>query len=265
MWLVSPSQVEESRFKFYHGPQIPNDYLNLFQNDMTRLWQLMSANDKKVIKFSAMLFHLVILIDRSRCMVMLKQIVIRPCAERRGFFRIILYQIIRACLALFCDLYVESPFAATTAVLTKAFGDLLESFDEVIPHTGTDDVEHYIRIHFSKLNQVDLGARLNLLTPNADTDLIEYRNFPEIHCLAHRFPTALFMNYGPSPPCWASVPPSSNSDGCSSYKSHAIPHPVIDSSQVNDGQLISPMFSPHAPPYALSKLRTWNDHDLNLV
>lgn len=199
-WLGTPKQVELNRFEYHHGSMIPDDYLTVFKNDLRRLTEMMMNEDNtnKIIHIKSMLFQIKFCVDTQRDLVILKEIVIRPCAEKRGFFRIILYQFIRVCLRLACDFYVESPYAATKSVLSRAFGPVLERFTKVINHGGIiDEMENYIKIDCNDLVVMDLGERLNLVTEEKSNDLLEFRPFPEIHCIPTKFPSANIMNFGP--------------------------------------------------------------------
>lgn len=212
-WLGFPRKVEK-RFAWYHGKFIPENYLELFQDDMTRIHRKIIEDESRhgLLEFRGMLFYLKVFFDIGNLSIlMLKEVFLRPCAEGHKLFKIILFQLSRICVAYRCDLYVECPLAVTTAMLKKVFampgqGRGIEYTDEQIPHLGPekDAIKDYMIIRYRDLRRLDLAKSFEMRQQADGQDLLLAPSFdqpypwiiPPIVCNASRFPSCDAMNFG---------------------------------------------------------------------
>ena len=78
-------------------------------------------------------------------------------------------------------------------------GDVCNIFRQEINHDNVRDVEEtYIKIDYQDLITMNLGERLGLITENEANNLLQFKMYPEIHCIRGKFPHAHVMNYGPN-------------------------------------------------------------------
>jgi hypothetical protein len=175
-WLVSP-QVVEQIFAEKHGESIPMHYIELFENDMKQLSDHIRDYRPGVFSIFTEILSMSMYVDKPKRIIMLKAIFLRPCAEKYGFFRIILYQISRCCILNQCDFYVETPFESTRRIMQKAFGLRVEDTQQFIPHMG---IEH------DKKNDLLSPAKYN-------TKYVEYggRRFKTMNYMVVRYDTLL--------------------------------------------------------------------------
>jgi hypothetical protein len=229
-WIGTPSEVE-LRFDRGHakGSEIPENYLDIFESDLNELHRKLNgasaydARKKGNIVIEGQLFYLSIYIDINAYTLVLKKIYLRPCAEKKGLFRIILFQIARCSGILNCDMFTESPLTPTVRVLKRAFGSHVEGChfieirelpsDELKPHYNTRTRNpNYLLIRkenlFLVMSQKDIAFRLGLVGHCSEyishSDLILHETFGQLVIKVNRdnsiFPPAAIMNFGPPPP-----------------------------------------------------------------
>lgn len=236
-WIKSP-QFLEKRFQNWHGKGglINDSYVEDFQEDMEELLRQMDATnrprglhsivqgleyqDENTFTFVTQIFYVKILTNLPEHKVILKEIYLRPCAEKRGFFRMILFQLARYCAHNHCDMFVESPFQRTSSVLQKAFNPYLYTVDGL----DEEDPEYYM-VKREDCTRLDLGRCFGLTPsdppkPNHDLLLsdsfntVKYDQFNMVPPLklnksnTKAFPPASFLNYGPGPltsDCWQTL------------------------------------------------------------
>lgn len=237
-WIGNPSDVERL-FAEAFGSNISENYLDVFANDLDKLKIIINgessqeSSQERKFEIYGELFFVSIYVDINSFRLILKQIYLRPCAEKKGLFRVILFQIVRCAAALRCDIFVEHSLKPTIRVLKKAFGDKLEKCDTSIIRTlegrkpeklrddyqsekPIDDVKYLlIRKEFlEKMSQWAIAFRLGLVTSarvyNRRSDIILHKSFfdprsqgnyaPRIHMnhVHPNFPSAHVMNYGPA-------------------------------------------------------------------
>jgi hypothetical protein len=228
-WIGTPSEVE-LRFDRGHakGSEIPENYLDIFESDLNELLPKLngaSADDKRKkrnIVIEGQLFYLSISIDINAYTLVLKKIYLRPCAEKKGLFRIILFQIARCSSILNCDMFTECPLTPTVRVLKRAFGSHVEGChfieirelpsDELKPHYNTRTRNpNYLLIRkeiLKGMSQKDIAFRLGLVGHCSEyishSDLILHETFGQAWIKVNRenpiFPSVDIMNYGAPAP-----------------------------------------------------------------
>ena len=218
-WLTSPRYVEK-RFARTHGQWIVENYLDIFSEDMHNLHMEIIRNspENNVFTFRGMLFHIKLFVNIGNlCVIMLKEVYIRPCAANLKLFKIILLHLTRICVAYHCDFYVECPLKVTEAVIKKAFGPLsdrqgqaaaqsiIKNTSEVIPQLGPrdDSRSQYMIMRHSNLMELDLAEcfelkEAQLLLP-ISFEQPESWIIPPIVCNPDYFPYFDIMNFGPAP------------------------------------------------------------------
>jgi hypothetical protein len=135
-WLGTPQDAERSLAKM-RSVQIPNDYLQRFQlflyqihmygfasylsstehlttKEFTPQHEFRSISDVAYIKYAFTEGQTL-----SFRRLTLEEIYVRPCGEGFGFMRIILYEMLRACVFFQCDFSVSDPFQGTRSALDK--------------------------------------------------------------------------------------------------------------------------------------------------
>lgn len=225
-WLESPEAVEE-RFTDYHGPSVMDDYLELFQEDLIRLHQEIDGDDKGVRRMFSMMtqiFYVQLYVDTiassesSPGIIVLKEVFMRPCAQNHRFFKLILFQLVRSCLAHKCNFLVENPFDAMRNILEKAFGA-----EKLVYREGNGkEKSNYLIVHYSDLDISELASRLHLVKQEEEETCQDFggkeRTYPiimmpsssssnpslsldslPIQCNPSFFPTSQVLNYGPWP------------------------------------------------------------------
>ena len=225
-WLGSPLNAE-NLFAETHGKNIPMHYLDLFQHDMLKICMAIGNDTPRVFSMTTEIFNIMMYVDKTKKIIMLKAIFLRPCAEGYGFFRVILFQLAQCCIWYECDFYVENPFESTRRVMQRAFLLSVEDTQQFIPHMGEEyDAENntqmesefntmyvkhngafvktinYMIVRNKYLKEMDLAISFglidsrdpekNLIIPLPSTEF-----GPQIYCNAHMFPNAYIMNHGP--------------------------------------------------------------------
>jgi hypothetical protein len=200
-WLKTP-QHTEGRFAKCFGPNIPSNYLDLFEEDMSSLYDKIDTVEQLIFTIDTHIFHIHMYIDKRKKTIMLKEIYIRPCAEKYGFFRIIMYQLARCCNRFVCDLYIETPYAATTAIMNELFEGIIETQKMYIPHCGMGKdlgETRYIILRHEKLKDINLEYTFKLYSPHTTNIKIipPFDNIAVIFVNKEKFPSSTIMNYGP--------------------------------------------------------------------
>ena len=189
-WLSNPSNTE-LRFSSRYGEYIPPNYLDLFEKDMGFLYQILyNHQDRYTFTLETHIFFVKMMIDKTARKIILKEVFLRPCAEGHGFFKIILFHITRCCIRLNCDMFVESPFKATSAILKSCFPhELIEETTEYRPQIGKPSMNYFI-IRLTTLNSEPLDDNFRL-----ENKLVydPYR----IRLNRPLFPIARTLNFGP--------------------------------------------------------------------
>ena len=211
-WIGSPKAVEK-KFVRKHGHWIAHNYLEKFRADLNKLHdaivitkQPRFRDESRVFEYTGMIFIVKMFIDLQGNKLILKEIIIRPCAEGNKFFLIILYHLIRCCHMYHLDFLVESPLDATIGILNKYFKDEIVITEEVIPQSFLlDDIREYMVLKYDTMRGLldpvnSLGIKLGL-TGNPDSKLLDYddpgyerTHGPQIICNPSQFPCVAEMH-----------------------------------------------------------------------
>ncbi len=205
-WLRSPLHTEQT-FQKYHGETIPDNYVEGFQRNLHKISveiykSSLFVDGKRRFTMSTAIFRIMLFIQIPEKIIMIKQIIIRPCAAKYGFFRIILYHIAKLCILYSCDLWVESPFDDTSKIMDRSFGEDVINDSRIDPFSQCDD--DYKIIENDKLKSGNLAFRLGLVKEvgiEREGDLIIQSKDtmgmdPHIECVKGKFPSAHYLNYG---------------------------------------------------------------------
>jgi len=222
-WIGSPSCVELTFDRTYgKGSEIPENYLEEFESDLNELRRIFNSDTVRNVVIKGQLFFLNVYIEINPFKLILKKIYLRPCAEKKGLFRIILFQLARCSGNLNCDFFIECPLTPTVRVLKRAFGSHLEGCnsvdirkppgDELVPNYRTRAREpRYLLIRkeiLRGMTQWGIAFRLGLVFDSSiymsTSDLILHDTFKQARIKLNMenpiFPPADIMNYGPPPP-----------------------------------------------------------------
>ena len=119
-WIGTPEHVEDSFVRDLTTNKIPNDYLDQFHEMLNRLTAVVLGRKTKA-SFLTWVIRFSILISHDQKAVVLKSIITRPCAERRGFARIVIFHVMRICYAVDYDLILDQPSTAVIRMLETVF------------------------------------------------------------------------------------------------------------------------------------------------
>jgi hypothetical protein len=228
-WIGNPSTVEwVFAYNFGKGSEIPEDYLDTFESELHDLFLKINGQSpdetliRRNVEIKGQLFYVKVNVDINPFRIVLTKIYLRPCAEKKGLFRILLFHIARCCSMLNCDMFIECPLKPTVRVLQRAFGSHLEGSNFVEIRRGPgDELEPYYRTRAKEPNyllirkeilrgmsQWGIAFRLGLVFDSSiymsTCDLILHDTFKQARIKLNRvnpiFPPADIMNYGPPPP-----------------------------------------------------------------
>ena len=210
-WLGSPQKTEMT-FQKYHGVHIGVDYIETFERNLRKLHrEIIDSNlpkdNQRKFMMSTAIFRILMFVDISNAKIMIKEIILRPCAAKHGFFKIILQHIARCCKLYQCDLYIENPLEVTSKLLDKYFRNVLQKKEMIDPCIGPNqEPQDYQFIEYKVLRKINFALRLGLIKEEGvrnRTDLIFLGEDPNTHepyttCVFGKFPLARALNYGPS-------------------------------------------------------------------
>ena len=128
-WLGSPEDME-AEFADIKTDKIPDDYLKDVEKQFENIGSDI-VNGELYGSHSHVIFGYIFSYPRIQ-RVVLAVTYVRPCAEKCGFLRLLLYQIARVAYAKGFDMHIDAPYPAMLQILTKAFGvkDLQECAQE---------------------------------------------------------------------------------------------------------------------------------------
>ena len=197
-WIGDPLKVELDFVKRLRTHIIPDDYLKSFEAMLQNLTDeiLHGTGDKAQFLTWVNLFEIIILRDMDDKTVIVRHIITRPCAERKGFTRIILFHIMRVCYAADYELVADQPSLEMVRLLESAFDSgIVHEFD-----LGNTNRPFRVNLRHRLLSNPwvalpeDLRDKLVFDNTQADDDLAP----PSIpHLRPEYFPTARELNGGP--------------------------------------------------------------------
>ena len=194
-WIGTPQRVEERFVKLLGTRWIPENYLNDFELMLERVTDMILGDEIEAHFHTwVILLDIVILRDEGRT-VILKNVITRPCAERKGFTRIVLFHLMRICYAADYDLTVDQPSLDMIRLLETVFDRRTVHDLDLGESNRPIRVELSHRRHLSNpwvALSISLRRRLRFEQPLSD-----YAPPPVPHLLPEGFPTAQELNFGP--------------------------------------------------------------------
>jgi hypothetical protein len=204
-WIGDPRDVEKTFVDGHKkGISINDDYLNEFEESMRILLDKIDASMGDINRprydttfyITTQIFHIEMRSAVQNFTIVLNEIYLRPCAEGRGFFRLILFRIACICACYKCDMFVQNPLQPTMKVLKRAFGDVLERVEstnirehnleaKLLPNYlfTTDNQIKFMVIRFEHLMSMtvkQIASRLGIIKDmevfNPNEDLILHSN-----------------------------------------------------------------------------------------
>jgi len=119
-WLDGGPKEQEELFASFKGSVIPEDYLVSVEDQLANI-QSCILSGMLFNEFSHVVFGYIFSYPRMTRVVFAITYV-RPCAERCGFSRLLLYQTARVAYATGCDMHIDDPYPAMLVILYRAFG-----------------------------------------------------------------------------------------------------------------------------------------------
>lgn len=198
-WIGDPMDVEK-RFVSEHkkGSNISDNYLDEFHKSMHSILDRIDLSMTPrfepgydiTFTLTTQIYHIEMRAAVQKFTIVLNEIYIRPCAEGKGFFRLILFRIACICACYTCDMFVQNPLRPTMKVLRRAFGDVLERVESTVIREHTlehkllpnyqltlDDNIKFVVIRLENLKRMtykEIAFRLGIIkdmdvfNPNAD-------------------------------------------------------------------------------------------------
>ena len=174
-------EISESLFDEDYGPDIPVDYLQLFEDQMRNCDRWICGNEKLNLKgFSCCIVKLIL--KKASDFLGLSEILVRPCAESLGFLRIVLYRLITLCVQNRKHLHVSGPLPKTLSVMRR----ISPKFEEITLNTP-DYVDKVWRLSYDDILQIDKKV-FGL------TDYFISEDIGNLVLNRAKFPTSLEMN-----------------------------------------------------------------------
>ena len=196
-WIGTPQQVEDWFVRDLRRSDIPADYLIQLHETLKRATKTVLVGHKTDACFRPWVIRFGISIRRDQKAVVLKSIITRPCAERHGFARIVIFHLMRICYAANYDLIIEEPSREMLRLLETAFDARTVHALDV---SGTD---RPIRVELSHSRHLGnpwvvlsdaLRSRLWFEPP---VILHDWAPPAEPHLRSEGFPSANELNNGP--------------------------------------------------------------------
>ena len=178
-----------------HTHVIPEDYIKGFDGMLQRMITKIFSTEGKAALVTWVI-SLDIIVLREERAVILKTIITRPCAERRGFARIALFHLMRVCYAADYDLIVDEPSLEMLRLLETAFNQ------QTIHDMDLGDSGRPIRVNLCHRQHLGnpwillrhgLSEKVWFEHPGMDHDY----DLPTLHLRPECFPTARYLNHGP--------------------------------------------------------------------
>ena len=120
-WIGTPQEVEDWFVRDLRKSDIPDDYLIRFHDMLKRVTKTILVGPRTEACFITFVIRFGISILRDEKAVVLKSIITRPCAERQGFARIVIFHLMRICYAVNYDLILDEPSIEMIRLLETAF------------------------------------------------------------------------------------------------------------------------------------------------
>jgi hypothetical protein len=200
----TPQESEERFSKDYgFGDIIPDNYVSLFKNFLIEI-------DNRVFRYAAgeknaggnIKCHIAAVIvnfEKSKDTFVLEEIEVRPCAQKIGISKLILWQIVKSCEASGCNFLVDFPVEQTRNILeginARFEGLFLQQPDRL--RTTPDGFTYnpkartstllYQNLHFLEPSHFKIGHFLRSHIGSSKEIL---------YLKTDAFPTAHVMNYG---------------------------------------------------------------------
>ena len=196
-WIGTPQQVKDWFVKDLKKSEIPADYLDQSHLILNQVTTAVLGRRAKayfltwVIRFSILILH-----DAKA--VVLKSIITRPCAERQGFARIVIFHLMRICYAVDYDLILDEPFRAIVTLLETVFDR------QAVHKLDLGETNRPISIELSQSRhlgnpRVVLSDTLRSRLWFEPSDPVDWALPLVPHLRPECFPSASELNYGPPP------------------------------------------------------------------
>ena len=215
-WLGSPHKLEEKfAVEFRMGDIINENYIQEFEAILNQLLMIIiekyQGHRTDEFEIKTQIFYLKMEIVPERFCVNLKEVYMRPCAEGMGFYKMIMLQIVRACLFLKCHLIVQHPLEGSKYVLELIREAKLQSVRS--PYISNYDGSDYKTMFYtskdpmfvvisyenlSKLNPYEVAKRLKLDEGSIMLDGQEITSLIKLNPRNPKFISPRIMNYGPN-------------------------------------------------------------------
>ena len=195
-WIGTPEQVEDWFVRDLRTSEIPDDYLDQFHEMLNQLTTAVLSRRTKA-SFLTWIIRFSILISHDQKAVVLKSIITRPCAEGRGFARIVMFHLMRICYAADYNLILDQPSTAVIRMLETVFDR------QTVHKLDWGETNRPIRVELSQRRHlgnpwVVLSDTLrNSLWFEEPSVLLDWAPPAVPHLRPERFPSAHELNYGP--------------------------------------------------------------------